>query len=160
MFFPELILAAEVLSIEALFVKIATSITGTGVAAFALYIIYKMHLSRQAKKNGNDNAKQPSSGNPLSILGGSNPAGGETPPVMFDPLKQPITHGEHETICSARQNVIDTKLDNISKGLADSGARISSVETELRSNTVTMNNAVNRLDKAVAVLEDRTNHGR
>lgn len=141
--------------------------SGSGLGAFAVaaFFIWKIVVIMQARRqNGGANTAHghppgatPAAG--LPVLGGSNPAAGETSAVVADPAKAPITYGEHENLCGARQQVMNVKLDNITKGLADSGDRISKVETELKANTDATNKAVVKLDKAVAVLKDRANRG-
>ena len=149
-----------------------TNISATVALIFLVYTIAKIggkflnnwwedrKLKRMVEK-AKIEARGGNHGNPgLPQLGGSNPAGGEVSAVIADPKKAPISYGEHENLCSARQNVIDTKLNNITTSLVDSGNRITKVETELRSNTEATNKAVNKLDKAVAILKDRENRGR
>lgn len=158
---------------EAFLLKLASSAGGTGVAIAALWIIYKIVMARQMRKFEEVSAQQPPITTPamgLPMLGGTNPAAGEISNVMSDPMKIPITQGEHENLCGERQKVIGERLSGINTKLSDTNDRINRVDTKLSETARTMyakldktneamNSAVTELKAGVAVIKDRTNRG-
>ena len=141
--------------------------SGSGLGAFAVaaYFIWKIVVAVQARRqNGATNAAHshppgPTTATGLPVLGGSNPAAGETSAVVADPAKAPLTHGEHENLCGARQAVTNAELKIIKTTLADTNSRMSKIETGLKENTEAHHKAVGKLNEAVAVIKDRTNRG-
>ena len=151
---------------------------GSGIGAFAVaaFFIWKIIVAVQARRqNGAANAahSHPPGATPaagLPMLGGTNPAAGETTGVNADPRKAPVTHGE----CEDKQNLIGEKLTNINTKLGDTNDRINRMDTKLSENTKgiydrldetnkSMNDAVTKLNAGVAsidaVIKDRTNRG-
>lgn len=147
-----------------------------GLFQLVKFLVVKLVEVLQARRNGTKNnpgsVAAPTTG--LPVLGGTNPAAGEVSAVVADPTKAPLTHGEHENLCGARQQVTNEKLTNINTRLSDTNDRINSIDTKLTENTKgiyekldkttdSMNAAVTKLNAGVAsidaVLKDRTNRG-
>lgn len=116
---------------EAFFLKLAGSAGGTGIAALALYVVYKVVMWRRS--NGPKVEPEVSGVTSLDHL--------------------PVTAGQ----CKSIHAVNDEKFETIKSSLAETGNRIEKIDTKIDGMRDSQTDALSEMRTAVAVLKDRTN---